>query len=699
LTQANGDVLALLMNFGPVWAGYYLTASLIGFAAGTAISVLLLVLTLRAAKVPGTPLANTLFAVCALIWNLGGLAGAVAITLGAHERGAVERTFLAIRFTIAAAWPIPLLAVWKPLAFHPWQKKGWALLQSLAALSCVAITLSLWAACFGGVSERTLFILKESTSYNATILLCLGIALFRNRLASGTMRLPLIAILTGVFGTTVSVALGDAFPNYPAFCTVLHVAGEQSTLLIVIGAFFLFTRFRFSDLFIRYTIRVLLATLTAIAIFLLARLPLVVRLADRAAYPDAAQALLGIALAVVLLFAFTYLDKIFATHIERWIFRTPEYRNLVRQISERLARLQAEGEIAVAVEEAARDVLGLEGVFALAIEGRPRLHWPEELFDGEIVELDCRDTLRDCFTVDGVELLVPIRSAARVNHVLAIAPGPARRGLVTHEVDYLRSVAALYGHRLDSLRLERQTVERQSREAVLQQQVTEAELRALRAQINPHFLFNSLNSIANLIVTNSEQAEAMTIRLAKVFRYVLANSARSVIPLCEEIEFLETYLQIEEARFGSRLVVNIDVDPAIAMEHIPSLMLQPIVENALKHGLGPKPGQGHLWIAARAHGNEMRLVVEDDGLGPAPGFLRGTNGHLTALRFTPGGQLSENGQQDRNARQAHGVGLENIARRLNTLYHENGRITLELRNAGGTRVTILLPRERGALAL
>jgi two-component system LytT family sensor kinase len=699
LTLANGGLFAFLMSFGPVWAGYYLTASLIGFAAGTAISVLLLVLTLRAAKMPGTPLANTLFAFCALVWNLGGLAGAVAVTLGADEHGALERAFLAIRFTSAAAWPIPLLAVWKPLAFHPWQRKGWALLQSAAAVSCAAITLSLWVACFGDVSDRTLFIVKESTSYNATILLCLGIALFRNRLASGAMRLPLIAILTGAFGTTLSVVVGDAFPNNPAYCTVLHVAGEQSPLLIVIGAFFLFTRFRFSDLFIRYTIRGLLATLTAVAILLLARLPLLVRLEERAAYPEAARALLGTALAVVLLSAFAYLDGISATHIERWIFRAPHYRNLVRQISETLARLQVERDIALAVEDAARGVLGLEDVSALPIEGWPRLHWPEEIFDGEIVELDCRDTLRDSFAVKGVELLVPIRSAARVSHVLAIAPGPARRGLVTHEVDYLRSLAALYGHRLDSLRLERQTVERQSREALLLQQVTEAELRALRAQINPHFLFNSLNSIANLIVTNPKQAEAMTLRLAKVFRYVLANSARSVIPLCEEIEFLETYLQIEEARFGNRLIVNIDVDPAVAMEHIPSLMLQPVVENALKHGLGPKPGQGHLWIAAKAHGNEVRLVVEDDGLGPAPGFLQSTNGRPPALRFSANGQLSGNGHRTGDTRQAYGVGLENIARRLATLYHDDGRITLEPRNAGGTRVTILFPREKGELAL
>ncbi len=306
----------------------------------------------------------------------------------------------------------------------------------------------------------------------------------------------------------------------------------------------------------------------------------------------------------------------------------------------------------------------------------PEPDWLNQLDGGEIVELDDHHRYRVGHTQDKVELLVPVRSAGRVTHMLAISPGPAHRGLVTHEVNFLRGVAAQFGHRLDALRMEEQLLAMQSREAVLLQQVTEAELRALRAQVNPHFLFDSLNSIANLVVTNPEQAESMTLRLARVFRHVLADSARPLIPLHEEVEFLETYLQIEEARFGSRLQVKIAVDPAIALEQIPSLMLQPIVENALKHGLGPKPGPGHLWITAEADGNQVRLRVEDDGVGPAIGVLK------------------FNGSNGRSKR----VGLENVAQRLKALYQDQGRITLEVRQAGGTRVTILLPRESGAAA-
>ncbi|MGB6688201.1 MAG: histidine kinase [Terracidiphilus sp.] len=320
----------------------------------------------------------------------------------------------------------------------------------------------------------------------------------------------------------------------------------------------------------------------------------------------------------------------------------------------------------------------------LFIDALPGLHWPEALLDGELVELGSEDALRDQIPVADLEFLIPVRSSGRVSHLFVIAPSRARRGLVTHELNSLRSVAAQVGQRLDALRLEEQMVERQSREAVLQQQVTEAELRALRAQINPHFLFNSLNSIANLIVANPAQAETMTLRLARVFRHVLANSARPLVPLCEEIEFLRTYLQIEEARFGSRLAVSIEVDPAIAMERIPSLILQPLVENALKHGLGPKPGQGHLWIAAHARGDRMRLCVEDDGVGSGNGSR--SNGD------SPAAPAHNKG----NGARSNGVGLENIAQRLNALYHDQGEMVLESRDAGGTRVTVFLPRGSGA---
>jgi two-component system, LytTR family, sensor kinase len=659
----------------------YLAASLIGFATGTAISILLLVLTARAAKLPGANAANILFVTCCLIWNLSGLAHSVALTCGAAEQGRAALIILACQYTAAAAWPITVLSLWSPLATLRWQRIGCRSLQTLAVITCTLIVLPLWHGVLTGANFASLLILKLSTPYNGAILLTLGIALFRERLASRAMRLPVLAMLVGTFGAMTGVLITQLLPLDRVVVDLLRVVSEQITLLVVLGAFFLFARFRFSDLFIRHSLRVVLAALTAVAFTLSYYILSFFRFEGRVAYPGAARACLETLTAVPMLVLFTFVDRRIGECVNRWIFRAPDYRTLLRELSEKLARLRSETEIADAVEATARQPLELRAAQLVALENLsrtslPKSSWMDAVNDGELVELDCQNPSHAGHTQDDVELLVPVRSEGRVTHMLAIAPGPARRGLVTHEVNYLRSVAAQFGHRLDALHMEERLAVVQSREAVLQQQVTEAELRALRAQVNPHFLFNSLNSIANLVVTNPGQAETMTLRLARVFRHVLANSARPLISLHEEMEFLETYLQIEEARFGSRLQVKIAVDPAVAMEQIPSLILQPIVENALKHGLGPKPGPGHLWITAEADGNQLRLRVEDDGVGPAIGVLKlnGSNG------------------------QSKGVGLENVAQRLNALYQDQGRMTIEVRQAGGTRVTILLPRESGAAA-
>jgi two-component system LytT family sensor kinase len=261
------------------------------------------------------------------------------------------------------------------------------------------------------------------------------------------------------------------------------------------------------------------------------------------------------------------------------------------------------------------------------------------------------------------EVLVPIHSGGAVRHVLRVAPGPERPGLVSRDLLYLRELATECGNRLDALAREREAVERQSREAVLLQQVTEAELRALRAQINPHFLFNSLNTIADLTVRDPARAETMTLRLAKVFRHVLAHSARPLTTVRDELEFLRTYLYIEEVRFADRLRVTIEAPPEAESAQIPSLILQPLVENALKHGLAPKPGPGRLWVRAEAGSGAVKLTVEDDGMGLDDGCG------------------------------APGVGLTNVAERLRTLYRDRASVTLEAREGGGVRATILLPKD------
>ena len=204
-------------------------------------------------------------------------------------------------------------------------------------------------------------------------------------------------------------------------------------------------------------------------------------------------------------------------------------------------------------------------------------------------------------------------------HILAITPGARRRHLLDSEIGFVRAIAGQLSSRLEALQFEQEKADRQNREERLRRQITEAELRALRAQINPHFLFNSLNTIADLIVTDPARAEQMTVQLAKVFRHLLSNSDRQMITVSEELEFLRAYLEIEAMRFDDRLSVSFDIDAATTNETVPSLILQPVVENALKHGLARKVGPGALRISVRREDGFLRLTVEDDGPGFTPG--------------------------------------------------------------------------------
>ena len=211
------------------------------------------------------------------------------------------------------------------------------------------------------------------------------------------------------------------------------------------------------------------------------------------------------------------------------------------------------------------------------------------------------------------------------------------------------------------------------RESLLRNQLTEAELRALRAQVNPHFLFNSLNTIADLIVTNPTNAERMTLRLASIFRHVLAQTDRQFMRLHEEFDFTRNYLQIEQERFGPRLTVSMSLDPSIAHENIPTLLLQPLVENALKHGLAPKGGKGLLQVSARLQEGLIELVVADNGIG-------WRDGQCPSLTLNKSAQNS-------------GVGLANTAARLHTIYGDRASINIDSAPLEGCRISITYPRE------
>jgi two-component system LytT family sensor kinase len=209
----------------------------------------------------------------------------------------------------------------------------------------------------------------------------------------------------------------------------------------------------------------------------------------------------------------------------------------------------------------------------------------------------------------------------------------------------------------------RELRDRQLRSTELESLLHQAQLQSLRSQLNPHFLFNTLHSIAELVHTNPGLAEQLILRLGKLLRQVLQSSTQQQVPLAEELDFVKGYVEIEQMRLGERLQVQWDVAPEVLQAKVPSLILQPLVENAIKHGVAPVATAGDLVIRAWRDEEFLHLQVRDSG----PGLSVGTP-HPRA-----------------------GIGLSNTQSRLQRLY--GARQSFELLNDRGLVVNVRIPLE------
>jgi len=208
----------------------------------------------------------------------------------------------------------------------------------------------------------------------------------------------------------------------------------------------------------------------------------------------------------------------------------------------------------------------------------------------------------------------------------------------------------------------------------------QARLDALRSQINPHFLFNTLNSISSLVRVRPEQARELIVKLANILRSLLKKHDAFVL-LRDEIDFIDNYLDIEVARFGSdKLRVVKDLEPQTLDVIVPSMMLQPIVENAIKHGLAPKIDGGSIVLRSRFQPeHRLRIDIEDDGVG-----MTTNNGKFgERRRFARDGEEAEI--------HVEGIGMYNVAERLRVLYGTNAHMTVQSSPGIGTRISIEVP--------
>lgn len=220
-------------------------------------------------------------------------------------------------------------------------------------------------------------------------------------------------------------------------------------------------------------------------------------------------------------------------------------------------------------------------------------------------------------------------------------------GIVTisHALDYYRKYHERTVHALE-----------------LEKHLTEARLQSLLRQLKPHFLFNTLNGIASLMYSDVSAADRMLVRLSDLLRLTMHHRGQPLTPLRDEIAFIEKYLEIERIRFRDRLATEIHVAPDVLDVEVPSLIIQPLVENAIRHGIEPQTRAGQVSVEARRDGNDIVLVVRDNGGGmPAGGFAR------------------------------EGIGLANTRERLRELYGDRHAFTLANHNAGGLEARIVIP--------
>lgn len=239
----------------------------------------------------------------------------------------------------------------------------------------------------------------------------------------------------------------------------------------------------------------------------------------------------------------------------------------------------------------------------------------------------------------------------------------AHQGFFGHNLVDMACYWAILGFGF-SIEVYRKFKSHELKSAQLEMRLMETELKSLRQQLHPHFLFNTLNTIS-VLVRERRHDEAITLiaRLSTLLRTSLDNTGIPEVTVQQEMEFLNQYIEIQKMRFSDRLTVHVSISPAARLARIPNLLLQPIVENAILHGVAPKPGPGRVEILGEVEDEKLRLEVRDDGPGIA-------NGHT---------------------RTKEGVGLANTRERLVKIYGARSQLLLQSQPGRGVSVLVTLP--------
>lgn len=623
------------------------------FGVGATLATLLLILAVRSSEEQRAVRLG--FALCTLTFTVSACLAQVAYSVGQSLHSPVVVLATDFAFFAAVAWPVTILGLWAQGPFSSaWRRRLGRTVLGLAALSAVALSighlagLPLESAQYAPVDPLHALLPAE---YNGLFFFWTGALVFLpGRLRGWLSWISVASLLLGMSLATVHT-LEENFGDAPLWVhSAVEFVKPFNVVLIVGGGLFGLSRFRFSDIFAQRGLRILLGALIALAIAHLARI-----MFGPATNDEPPSMKLGVlAFAIIIWVAIVLYAKVTAVSdwlVDRQIFRQTDYRRALKSFREAIS---TESDASVIFETGrafAKDTLRIADAVIR----------PDDNGDDSLDAVRCDAGHEYTFYIS--------KGGEHPGSALVITTGAGRHILFNAEIDFLREVCLTIERRLEAIDREKENIERARREAHLVKQLVEAELRALRAQINPHFLFNSLNSIAALITAEPEAAEEMIIRLSKIFRHVLTYHDRPFSSVNEEISFLQTYLEIEKVRFGDRLQVHFEIEESTSQLAIPTFILQPLVENSLKHGLGPKVGENLLTIRARQLSEHLELTVEDNGVG------------ANVTKKIPG-------------RDCTGLGLRNVEERLQTVYRGNAQFSFESVPRLGSRAQILIPITR-----
>lgn len=367
---------------------------------------------------------------------------------------------------------------------------------------------------------------------------------------------------------------------------VLSVIGSLMPLMFVFTAVYHANRFEFFDLFFKRGVALVL-TAGLLAAWFAFVLPILDVYRQRSIGPFL-LAVAALPLAIVLPWLYRRLSKWVDS---RWLGRRFTTVEAVNGFLSTLQTATGEGDLLERAEQ------GLSTIFRAPTR----------------VDLELRQAAESDFVCVQE---VPIRSGDRRIGVIRMGPRTNQMPYFSEDIALLASLSDVFSYMLQNVRLQAKKQEQEQRSKELAHQASLSELKALRAQINPHFLFNALNAIAGLIHKDPFRADSTVEQLAEVFRYTLRGSEKEWVRLEDEVEFVEAYLAVEHARFGERLQVQVKADADVGSIRIPTMIVQTVVENAVKHGVAAVRGQARIEIRARRDGQHLLIEVADNG----PGF-------------------------------------------------------------------------------